>query len=77
MQKKNMKCAELVYDENDDSFTINLSSDGGNTWGMCVKSKCVRRFGAGDDDGADYIHYRVLTELRECIKLGYKISFRG
>ena len=61
----------IRYSEEKDEFSIwlcNGDPEDDNEWGYCVGCKCI----ADTNTDAEYIHYTMLTKVRDLLKQGWK-----
>ena len=67
--------ARIGYNKKEDSFDLLISTDGGDTWGLCVSSKCRLSINNKAGDEPEFIHCGLISELKNAIRLGYRIVY--
>lgn len=59
----------IRYNEEEDSFELEISNDGGKTWGLDVGCKCMPVNGC-----TEYIHFSIINALKSAVLAGYKFT---
>lgn len=67
--------ARIGYNKKEDAYELLISTDGGESWGMSVSSKCRRREGQSPDDEPEFIHIGLIEKMKEAIAYGYEIVY--
>lgn len=67
--------ARIGYNKKEDSFDLLISTDGGDTWVMCVSSKCRRCEQDKPDAEPEFVHCGIIKHMREAIRYGYRIVY--
>ena len=67
--------ARIGYVKSNDSFDLLISTDGGDTWGMSVSSKCRRCEGQDPEAEPEFVHIGLIEDLKKAIALGYRIVY--
>lgn len=66
------KYVRIVYKKEKDAFDLEISTDGGKTWGMSVSAKCTQSKRNAEADEPEFIHYSIISELNRAVWIGYK-----
>ena len=74
MKNKDLK-ARIGYNKKEDAYELLISTDGGNTWGMSVSSKCRRCDTDKPDAEPMYISLALVEKMKEAIRFGYEIVY--
>ena len=82
-KEKRFMYYRVSYSKSRDSFStwIYVGEKQYPSWddfGMELDCRCVRAYNDElnkPEDEANWIHYEVLTHIRQAMKLGYKVSF--
>lgn len=68
-----MKKARVIYNENEDTFEVQYTSDGEWVTETTYTCQPSARHTMGD---SNFIHFSILKELAKLEHLGYKITFK-
>ena len=82
--KKEYRIYRISYSEKKDAFSswIYVGDKEYPDWddfGMEMECRCIKGFikeKGVPTENVDYIHYEILTRIRQAISLGYKIEFK-
>lgn len=69
-----MKKARVIYNEKDDTFEVQFTSDGEWVTETAYTCQPSARNTMGD---ANFIHFSILRELAKLEYLGYEITFKN
>lgn len=69
-----MKKARVIYNENEDTFEVQYTSDGEWVTETTYTCQPSARQTMGN---ANFIHFSILKELAKLEYLGYKITFKA
>lgn len=67
--------ARIGYNKKEDAFELLISTDGGDTWGMSVQSKCRLSDTNKPDDEPEFIHCGLIGYLKDAIRYGYRVVY--
>ena len=67
--------ARIGYNKKEDAYELLISTDGGDTWGMSVSSKCRRCEGQSEEEEPMFVSIGLLEELKRAVALGYRIVY--
>lgn len=62
------------YNGGKEGFALEIKSTDNEEWGLSYFFPCVRREGADEDEEKNFVHYRIINELKQAIELGYKFQ---
>ena len=63
------KLVRIRYIVGEDCFALEISTDGGETWGLVMSAKCCAIDGKGE---TNYVHYQIIAKLNHAVDMGYK-----
>lgn len=70
--KKEQNFVRIIYNEKQDSFDLEISTDGGKSWGLSMSAHCIHSKRNNEADEKEFIHYSIISELNKAIWIGYK-----
>ena len=65
------KQVRIRYDEENDSFNLEISTNGGKTWGLSQSAKC-RCCGEEPNGDPSFVHFSIITKMKEAVNIGYR-----
>lgn len=71
MKKTNQKRARIIYNEEFDSFDVEIMTEEG--WGLDQRYKCQARLG-GNESQTNFIHFGILRKIADLNYQGYKVE---
>lgn len=75
MKKENNLKVRIAYDKTKDSYNLLLSTDGGETWGFSLGSKCLHYQGQDPEEEPMHISCIIIEELKKAVLLGYEFDY--
>ena len=75
MRDKNL-AMRISYDEENDEYVLE-TYDEEYGWGFCCSSKCVRREGAEQGEGTNFVHFTLIKEIMNALHLGYQVFWKS
>ena len=66
---------EVEAEKKEDAFELLISTDGGDTWGMDISSKCRRCDMDKPDAEPEFIHCGLIQHMKDAIRYGYRIVY--
>lgn len=68
-----MKLCRIVYDKKLDCYDLEISLDGGETWGLNIRCEFVTSQ-EHLSSGKSFLHYGIVKELTICAQCGYTLT---